>query len=373
MRFVLCCIPKGQRLRSYEPEKDFDVLAFEARPFSVKELRRLAPATNPMIACLVVEWSRSEVLITGIVHLGSSWSVTKKGLSYDLDRPPHALQVEVNGRGRLTAYRGQYRVASLSGGTVRPNSLEHDSQLDGIVKIVNSGLRAMVGIKKFRSPLDGDADMFEVAAYINVIFSILNGIESKHHGGTLLLNAPGLTSRCAAFLKRKYAVPESSILRDAFLKFIQARHAFRHMIEKGRDEEASPKRTLEMRGIVHAVEGAQNQLNSAASLIAGLAGVDGAVWLGADLVCHGFGCEIITDSAPPVEAYTIEGARAKLRPLNSEDFGMRHRSALRLCGAMAGVAAFVCSQDGGVSLIWKEHRKVFKRAVLPINSLLVGA
>ncbi len=41
-----------------------------------------------------------------------------------------------------------------------------------------------------------------------------------------------------------------------------------------------------------------------------------------------------------------------------EQFGMRHRSVLKLCASIPGAAAFVLSQDGGVALVWAAEKKV---------------
>ncbi len=90
----------------------------------------------------------------------------------------------------------------------------------------------------------------------------------------------------------------------------------------------------------------------------------------------GFGAEIVLDAARPVRAY--EGA-GPTRPVedhaevDSESFGMRHRSALR-CVAVAEVtAAFVVSQDGTVSFFWKQAGRVLvKRHVNIANPNMTG-
>ena len=53
---------------------------------------------------------------------------------------------------------------------------------------------------------------------------------------------------------------------------------------------------------------------------------------------------------------------------------MRHRSALR-CVAMADrTASFVASQDGAVSIFWKDHGRVLlKRNVNTANPNMIGA
>ena len=60
--------------------------------------------------------------------------------------------------------------------------------------------------------------------------------------------------------------------------------------------------------------------------------------------------------------------------VNSESFGMRHRSALRCVARANHTAAFVVSQDGTVSFFWKRDGKVLlKRNVNTANPNMVGA
>jgi DNA integrity scanning protein DisA with diadenylate cyclase activity len=60
--------------------------------------------------------------------------------------------------------------------------------------------------------------------------------------------------------------------------------------------------------------------------------------------------------------------------VDSESFGMRHRSALRCVGVTDHTAAFVVSQDGQVSLFWKQDGRVLlKRNVNTANPNMIGA
>jgi DNA integrity scanning protein DisA with diadenylate cyclase activity len=88
--------------------------------------------------------------------------------------------------------------------------------------------------------------------------------------------------------------------------------------------------------------------------VAALTAVDGAVVLSCDLRLFGFGSEITVTGTPAVDE-TIEYARHP-SPLGKPDavslaqFGMRHRSASRLCQRVPGTMAFVVSQDSGIRL-----------------------
>jgi DNA integrity scanning protein DisA with diadenylate cyclase activity len=117
---------------------------------------------------------------------------------------------------------------------------------------------------------------------------------------------------------------------------------------------------------------AEENLSDAAEVAAGLTAVDGALVLTSDLRVVGFGAEIVLDAAVPVTAYEAIGP-GQFLPVDSESFGMRHRSALRCVGNTEGVAAFVVSQDGRVSLFWKQDGRLrLKRNVNTANPNMIG-
>jgi DNA integrity scanning protein DisA with diadenylate cyclase activity len=60
--------------------------------------------------------------------------------------------------------------------------------------------------------------------------------------------------------------------------------------------------------------------------------------------------------------------------VDSEEFGMRHRSAIRCVAVAERTAAFVVSQDGTVTFCWKQGGRVLlKRDVNTANPNMVGA
>jgi DNA integrity scanning protein DisA with diadenylate cyclase activity len=74
------------------------------------------------------------------------------------------------------------------------------------------------------------------------------------------------------------------------------------------------------------------------------------------------------------EAISLSSQPSDTLPtVDSESFGMRHRSALRCVGVSEHVAAFVVSQDGQVSLFWKQDGRVLmKRNVNTANPNMIG-
>ena len=73
------------------------------------------------------------------------------------------------------------------------------------------------------------------------------------------------------------------------------------------------------------------------------------------------------------ESISLSQSAETLPTVDSESFGMRHRSALRCVGVSEGVVAFVISQDGQVSLFWKQDgRLLMKRNINTANPNMIG-
>jgi hypothetical protein len=185
-------------------------------------------------------------------------------------------------------------------------------------------------------------------------------VKAHGHGGTVLLVAPG--SEATLPVRAKFSVDESrSVLSDRFVEFLNTRHVLTEarLHRKRTGESTVPDAALSH--LQDAAFAAEESLADAADVVAGLSAVDGALVLTSDLRIPGFGAEIVLDAAVPVAVYQAAAhfSRAGLGPeVDSESFGMRHRSALRCVGVAEATAAFVASQDGRVSFFWKQDGRV---------------
>lgn len=372
--FGLCCIPEGARLlhcgRSCAKEYTAcEILRFEhPLPLEVETLRKLAPAVSSHLGYVLVEWksqgrSQDALQITGIAHFGTSWTLAKKGFGEKEVDPPHSLLIDIQGRGNLTVSVGRWQIAAFSRGSVLPSQSSH-MQLSELFLDIELATKAICGT----------ANVDLSVLYMNTLYAMLNSVESKHHGGTIILADKRWVKKSAdRFLKKKYRLANCAILRESFGRFWAAREKALEGLSAEERDELSDDDLLERFARSPAVGVARRALNSAVNAIAGFSGVDGAVLLGRDLVCYGFGCEILTDRTNPVDGYPVDHkGRIGKTPYNSEQRGMRHRSALRLCGAVSPrqVAAFVCSQDGGISMICRElagEGRVLVRRIVPIS------
>ncbi len=121
----------------------------------------------------------------------------------------------------------------------------------------------------------------------------------------------------------------------------------------------------------------ERDLSDAVETIAAFSKVDGALVLTSDLRVLGFGAEIQLELASPTKVLEVIGetlSPKNVHELDSESFGMRHRSAVRFVGATPCAVGFVVSQDGTVSFTWSKDGAVYiKRGVNIANPNMAGS
>jgi hypothetical protein len=386
LRFVLCCAPAGgpvkDGLGGTVPVVPLDV----PRPLTVAAIRSLAPAVSPANAALLVRFPRNGrdgladpgCEISGVLHVGENVARSRSGRSFYHRPAPHALTIEVVDAGELHIYQGGIRLVSLKAGHLHNLIAYSTLEFLPISRILTSGeeaLRPRV-VRPRNEPAPESSD-FEWTALLNTILCIVNGVRARNHGGTVLLVEPGAEGSLP--VRTRFAVNEqASVLSDRFVDFVNTRHV---LADARVDRGGAGRLMTQAQALLHlqnAAFAAEDDLVDVADVVAGLAAVDGALILTADLRTPGFGAEIVLDAAAPVRAYEALGIHAASPSawpvVDSESFGMRHRSAMRCVGVSDRLAAFVVSQDGQVSLFWKQEGRLFlKRNVNTANPNMIGS
>ena len=382
LRFVLCCSPDMDVLREGLAETVPVVPLRAPRPMSVQAIRSLAPAVNPDNAALLVRWPRDRPSpgnceIAGVLHVGENVARARSGQAFYYRPAPYALTVEVLDAGEINIFQGGARIASLKAGRLQDQIAFSTLEFLSINDILARGEKELHEriIAPRREPARETSD-FEWTALLNTVLCIVNGVRAHGHGGTVLLTAPG--SERALPIRTKFSVEEhESVLGERFVEFLNTRHVLTEARLHRRRVGASSVPEAALSHLQNAAFAAEESLADAAELVAGLTAVDGALVLTSDLRVPGFGAEIQVDAALPVTAHEVTGpaqTAASWPVVDSESFGMRHRSALRCVGAAKLTAAFVVSQDGHVSLFWKhDGRVLLKRNVNTSNPNMIGA
>ena len=342
------------------------VYPFEVRrPMSMSEFRRLAPATDIKKSAIWVTFDEKGCYIAGLCDLGTSWHRAKLALSYNFE-VPLALTIQVDRPGRIKVYQGAYLVGSLSDGFMQEGVVDIQTFLHAPV---NSGLEKLANSFTFpEKEHPRDYENFWFIALYNVFGAIANSISISQHGGMLvILNE--LTPDMAPLVRTKYET-SSNVLADSFTSFINARNKsadFWEIIER----EQKDKLPDGFHEAELALSSASDQLVEAIRFVAQLAGCDGAILLTDDLRLIGFGTEVRAEmnSAMSVVEVENEWTTNHHRPCDVEQFGMRHRSAIKLASNIPSACVLAISQDGPISAIWSKSDAIFVKKGASLNNL----
>ena len=125
-------------------------------------------------------------------------------------------------------------------------------------------------------------------------------------------------------------------------------------------------------------------IDDSIDFISRLANIDGCVVMTDNLQVLAFGAEFISSSSKPEFITVTDDCEAtKTQEISLDEFGTRHRSAIRFCNGRSDAIAFVFSSDGGMKaittvnsklLMWKDlklavrcHRDEDKNYWLPVS------
>lgn len=334
----------------------------QPRTLTVSELQRLAPASDLRKSAIWITWDDNEICVAGLVDLGTSWHRARLGLSYNY-AVPNNLLIQVDRPGRMKVYQGQFHVGSLIDGEVTRGGVEINAFLH---TPVDQGLRVMgkrFAPPKFEEPKDYHGFCF--TALWNVFSSIANSIALSGHGGMLVV-APVDATEMVKHLRIKYPTG-SDFLQTAFVDFINARNVTADFWEQF--ERANKKSSAKYFKSELVLSAASDRLTETTRFVAQLAGCDGAIVLSSDLRLMGFGAEVCAEFASGVAvSEVIDEFAQKHKTCDVEQFGMRHRSAIKLVSQAADAHVVVVSQDGPISVVWYEDKRVMvKRGVSLVN------
>jgi hypothetical protein len=361
-QFNLVALPRGKAVHRdrIESRWPFD----EPRLLSVSELQRLAPAVDFKKSAIWVEWDKDGWLIVGLADLGTSWHRARVGLEYRYQHPS-CLLVQIEGPSRMRVYQGAFRVAVLTSGRIEGRQ-DADITLS-LHSAVDAGLASMS--EHFVRPIIEEAHefvSFEFIALWNTFAAIANSISLDGHGGTVIIIPAGeSTNFTGGRVKYRH---DSSALRLSFIHFINARHKLADFVIQHEDGGLLP--SVQFSDAELTARDAYADLVETTRFIAGLAGCDGAIVISEDLYLLGFGCEIDAEFQPGTKLLDVNDEyRKETVNLDIEQFGMRHRAAVKLVSHEPRYRALVISQDGPISAIWSAEEKVFIRRNLNLVNM----
>lgn len=360
---------------------DFD----KPRLFNQQEVRKLG-VCNPETSAIWIGLSEDipsnsetqpkdvHLEIRGFVLLGEKWLGSIYGFSNDFYHNLEPLVIRVEGPGWIDVYLGSLLAARLKNGSIYLSLPHWAGNLNVLNPLVKDGFETFKG-QIWYSDLEEahDARLFQEFTYHRVLLAMVNTIQLLQHGGVLIVSGHQEVQNAARFLNIKYSLQAGQQnLRQLFLKFLNARYTLVDTSLELAKKQASPTEQAHKEALYYKTILARKELMECCQVFGGLASTDGAILMDTALNIIGFSSEIRLSECAPLAAgkqmHKISGhlidehhfRQLKRRHsqgkdvLATENYGMRHRSAIQLSLALKNAAIFVVSQDGNVNLLWDQ-------------------
>lgn len=342
-----------------DPVGTLSVPFADARPFTVEELRKLAPTVEfSSSALLTSEQEDGELAIVGILHTGSRWLRSVQGGRDDPEASASAgLVLHVLAPGHIEVRLGAEPIARLRRGQVVTQQLDvfRSSWLSARFAHVRAELlrghedRVRAG---HLPSVPVDPKLFGKLTQ-QMVKRTIAGIQRSEHGGLLLVIPEAK--------ENSFATPNPDLsIRNRILD-TPSRRRHRSLMLRSSELLATLAANVEthlagweeyIRITDSRLDALDEALFEEAALISGLAAMDGAVVLNDRFEILGIGAEIqCVDVHIPyiVRALNEEGTLVTRESLDG--VGTRHRAAYRFVTKHPDSLAVVISQDGGVRFV----------------------
>lgn len=347
--------------RLFAPAEDaldgsLDIKFVGRQQVDVESLRRLAAAFDSATHALVVGVEEDELWCHGAI------SIDKPLSNVPFDQPAFwgrvsgipGFVVIAEGPGELTVSEGGLSL-QLIGGSI--SEIVPVSSADAVRRWAST--TAEVLSLRFRGRMDSRTALSRTlsAQLENMLFDLLARILEatvyQRHGGAIALLPKTGWQRHLHF---KYPASGVDVGRMA-MEYWEAFLLGQQKPPDGNVRQAHIKR---------------DEILLGCKSLARIANVDGCVGLSEELALWGFGGEILVSEAEALESPRIFWDLERDQPWPDQSGadlgGARHRSAYRLCKAVANCLVFVVSEDGQLTLIASdEHRVHGIRGLTPVR------
>jgi hypothetical protein len=308
----------------------------QARPFTVGELVRLAPACNPdktlLLACLGLD---DRLLLWGLADVGWQPSVVDGKLS--------ELRIRVFGPGELAVTIQNATACNLKDGviTVPEPGLINRGLVYEFFKSTSLALaREVVEQTDPASKEVPIPERHETAFdYLQTVRELAERLQRLRHGGCFLIIPESTPADVWEHVTAKYRCSEVNVWKQLVGKWICHRHRYSHL-ENARAEDGF-RAEAELREV-------ESGLRDSLEALTWLSAVDGAVLINRRFELFGFGCVVKLREKAEYRIFRCEDRAALVRvQVAADGYGTRHRSAFEFCYRFAPSLAIVASHDGG--------------------------
>lgn len=336
-------------------------------PFTVGELRRLAPVADPRRVLIAVEQigegAGRRLQIYGLIDVGMALWEMARHERISGTASPEALVVAATRPGELSISRGDHPVIRLRGGEV-VSPTQSVLFRGPVARFFLNASDELIREACERSGVHQDPEEDDGLSFSHLWFieSILLHTAELKHGGALLFVQDAVAdndARLQEAVSIKYRLP-STRPRDALLAAMAVRLEHNDLDERLHERRTVKPEDLEtLEALAWYQRDLEDSSRDAAQFIGSLTAVDGAVVLTDKLRIIGFGGEV-RGSGPGTDTIHIaqneEGDESTAAPFTG--YGTRHRSAFRFVENMEPSVAFILSQDGGIRAATKVGERV---------------
>jgi hypothetical protein len=340
----------------------------------VRNLVKLSTAVDPWGSTLAVDAdSNGKLRIWGLIDQSVHYSTFVVKEASSGPELPGTFQASIQGTGEIAVYKTYLLLGRL----------KHDTLVKGQHRVFQSGpvhSKLMRSIKMFqrqvRKEVRGDLyderghwDQSLEDTWISALCRILIGIHKYQHGGAVLISdeGAGLNSKYSLKYRRLAdALRRASVLSIKHISYSDVIH------EKYLDTNADEiPASLYLKEAVsgNQLRDTNDELTGCVRFLASLSRVDGLIWLDSRLHLKAFGVEITVRDDPDHVFLAQNSQATKIKKLNLNQYGTRHRSMLRYCAANPNSVGFVVSQDGDVRAITRSGNRVVLWDNIRIQSL----
>jgi hypothetical protein len=333
----------------------------EAITFTISNIVKIAKSSDLRTSSFVVWPDKNGALfIWGLVDQQNRFhKFLNRSAEVQADRPG-LFQASVEGIGDIVVYIRYERVAELRINELIRYSLDVFRE-SPIREFLGTGIERH--LHAVRSHLADDIylgregiDEFNTQQWLSMLCRVLLRVQKIRNGGAILITSDIETADLNIKYRINYERLRTSLENSAVTR-VKGEYLEKHIIglSEAKPKEISSSHYLQLRKFESDMTANRNEMDGVIWFIALLTRVDGLVVLDEDLTVKGYGVEI-TNSQEPDDLF-LAGDRmatpAKLRPVNYNHFGTRHRSMMRYCFQHPGSIGFVISQDGEVRVITK--------------------
>jgi hypothetical protein len=325
---------------------------------------KMAGASDPRTSSFAVyPDSEGRLIVWGLIDQGNRYHDYVNFESETGPERPGLFQASITGIGHLVAYIGYEKIAELKLNSLVRRALDVFEK-GAVREALGPGIRSHLAAVQPRlteffgdETWEWDDESPPTRNWLSSVRRLLLRVQNIRHGGAFLITPDQSLRGLSVKHKMKYDRLRSALERLAIAdaqEFMASSEIHDEYMEKDADD---------MPVVLHVdesiagfdVKEIRDEMDGAIWFISLLTRVDGLVLLSQTLEVIGFGVEITAPEEPSVVfiADDVHATESRLRQVDYQLYGTRHRSMMRYCASFPGSVGFVVSQDGDVRVMTK--------------------